>query len=47
MESTIKKLAIVTGAARVIGLATAKLFSQNYYKVAIVDKDKNELSNLS
>ena len=47
MGSTKKKLAIVTGAARGIGLATAKLFSQNDYKVAIVDRDKNELSNLS
>ena len=47
MEPTKKKLAIVTGAARGIGLATAKLFSQNDYKVAIVDRDKNELSNLS
>ena len=47
MEATKKKLAIVTGAARGIGLATAKLFSQNDYKVAIVDRDKNELSNLS
>jgi len=47
MESTKKKLAIVTGAARGIGLATAKLFSLNDYKVAIVDRDKNELSNLS
>ena len=47
MKSTKKKLAIVTGAARGIGLATAKLFSQNDYKVAIIDRDKNELSNLS
>ena len=47
MESTKKKLAIVTGAARGIRLATAKLFNQNDYKVAIVDRDKNELSNLS
>ena len=47
MKLTKKKLAIITGAARGIGLATAKLFSQNDYKVAIVDRDKNELSNLS
>ncbi len=47
MKLTKKKLAIVTGAARGIGLATAKLFSQNGFKVAIVDRDKNELSNLS
>ena len=47
MVSSNKKLAVVTGAARGIGLATAILFSQNDYKVAIVDRDKNELSNLS
>jgi NAD(P)-dependent dehydrogenase (short-subunit alcohol dehydrogenase family) len=47
MESTKKKLAVVTGAARGIGLATANLFSQNDYKVAVVDRDKNELSKLS
>ncbi len=47
MESTKTKLAIITGAARGIGLATAKLFSQHDYKVAIVDRDKSELSKLS
>ena len=40
------KLAIVTGAARGIGLATAQLFKDNGYKVALVDKDQDELNNL-
>ena len=47
MSSTGEKLAIVTGAARGIGLATAKLFNENGFKVAIVDKDKNEITKLS
>ena len=47
MSSTKEKLAIVTGAARGIGLATAKLFNENGFKVAIVDKDKNEITKLS
>ena len=47
MEVSKKKLAIITGAARGIGLATTKLFSQHGYKVAIVDRDKSELSKLS
>ena len=47
MSSTEEKLAIVTGAARGIGLATAKLFNENGFKVAIVDKDKNEITKLS
>ena len=47
MSTIEEKLVIVTGAARGIGLATAKLFNENGFKVAIVDKDKNEITNLS
>jgi len=47
MSITEEKLAIVTGAARGIGLATAKLFNENGFKVAIVDKDENEITKLS
>ena len=43
MNEKKKKLAIVTGAARGIGLATAELFEKNGYKVALVDKDNDEL----
>ena len=43
MNEKKKKLVIVTGAARGIGLATAKLFEKNGYKVALVDKDNDEL----
>ena len=46
MNEKKKKLAIVTGAARGIGLATAKLFEKNEYKVALVDKDNDELIKL-
>ncbi len=38
------KLALVTGAARGIGLATTKLFLQNGWKVAMIDRDSEALS---
>lgn len=41
----IRKVAIVTGAARGIGLATAKLFAHKDYKVALVDRDEDALSH--
>ena len=39
--------AIVTGAARGIGLATTKLFLSKGYRVAMVDRDAPELKNAS
>jgi meso-butanediol dehydrogenase/(S,S)-butanediol dehydrogenase/diacetyl reductase len=39
------KLAIVTGAARGIGLATAALFLARGYRVALVDRDEAELQS--
>lgn len=38
-----KKCAIVTGAARGIGLATADLFLENGWQVAMLDRDGDEL----
>jgi NAD(P)-dependent dehydrogenase (short-subunit alcohol dehydrogenase family) len=37
------KVAIVTGAARGIGLATAQLFQSHDYRVALVDRDESEV----
>ena len=37
------KIAIVTGAARGIGLATARLFVDQGYQVAMVDRDGDAL----
>jgi NAD(P)-dependent dehydrogenase (short-subunit alcohol dehydrogenase family) len=42
-----EKTAIVTGAARGIGLATTKLFLANGLKVAMVDRDEPELEAAS
>ncbi len=39
----ISKIAIVTGAARGIGLATTKLFLENDWQVAMIDRDQEEL----
>ena len=41
-----KKVVIVTGAARGIGLATSKLFLKNNFKVAMVDRDFKELKKI-
>ena len=43
METELMKMAIVTGAARGIGLATARLFVDQGYQVAMVDRDKDAL----
>lgn len=40
----VKKLALVTGAARGIGLATSKLFLQDGWHVAMVDRDAEALT---
>ncbi len=41
------KTAIVTGAARGIGLATARLFAQQGWQVAMVDRDRAELEKVA
>ncbi len=41
------KIAIVTGATRGIGLATAKLFLENNWQVAMVDRDEEDLKKAS
>ena len=41
------KVAIVTGASSGIGLATAKLLSQNGVKVALIARSKEKLEQLS
>ena len=46
MNSINKKVVIVTGAARGIGLATSKLFLKNNFKVAMIDKDNKELKKI-
>lgn len=38
-----QKTALITGAARGIGLATARLMSERNYKVAMIDRDGDEL----
>ncbi|WP_336083452.1 SDR family NAD(P)-dependent oxidoreductase [Thalassospira sp. CH_XMU1448-2] len=42
-----KKIALVTGAARGIGLATAKLFIAQGWQVAMIDRDGDELLSAS
>jgi len=39
-----KKVALITGAARGIGLASAKIFQENGYQVLILDRDESALN---
>jgi len=41
------KIAVVTGAARGIGLATTKLFLESGWRVAMIDRDEPELIKAS
>ena len=41
------KIAVVTGAARGIGLATTKLFLEHSWRVAMIDRDEAELQKAS
>ena len=40
------KTALITGAARGIGLATAQLMTAKGYRVAMVDRDVDELNTV-
>lgn len=42
-----KPVALITGAARGIGLATAKLISAQGFAIALVDRDEEELSRIA
>ncbi|WP_447894088.1 SDR family NAD(P)-dependent oxidoreductase [Vreelandella sp. GE22] len=44
---TKNRIAIVTGAARGIGLATARLFLENEYEVLMIDRDTIELEKVA
>ncbi|MVM41501.1 SDR family oxidoreductase [Spirosoma sp. HMF3257] len=41
------KIAIITGAARGIGLATTKIFLENDWLVAMIDRDEEELQKVA
>ena len=42
-----KKVCLITGAARGIGLATVNLFLDNSFLVVMVDRDSDELEKIS